>query len=108
MWKGIFCLAFAIVLSSCSQTLDQSNAFIQRTLPQACNALSAAYTGFMAFAEAGTVKESTVRKVNTAFEGVSVVCENPSQATAFDVIIRVTTATSIIVKARKEVENAKI
>lgn len=107
MRKIVVSIACALALASC-QTLDQADNFIRSTLPQACNALQSAYAGFKAFAEAGTVKQSTVQKVDLAFEGVATVCVDPAKATTFDVILRVTTATAIIVKARKEAENGKI
>lgn len=93
-------VAACLALSACQTTdLDQA---VSRSLPKACAALDSAFVAFTAVAAAGTIKARTVAKVNAAFAGVAVVCEDPANATAADALVRVIAASAIVAAALKE------
>lgn len=93
-------VAASLALSAC-QTTDLDHA-VSKSLPKACAALDSAFVAFSAVAVTGAVKDQTVAKVEAAYAGVAIVCEDPAHATATDALVRVIAASAIVAAALKE------
>lgn len=74
----------AILLSGCvTATLDKIDAAIQHSAPAACKALKIAYDGFTTSGK-GSVSDKAA--VNDAYAAAKPICDNPSQATASQLV----------------------
>ena len=89
-----------VALSACQTTkLDDA---VSKSLPKACAALDTAYVAFTAAAVADAVGERTVGKVEAAYAGVAIVCEDRASATATDALVRVIAASAVVAAALKQ------
>lgn len=97
-----FIAAACLALSACQTTsIDEA---VNRSLPKACSALTAAHLAFSAAAVAGAVRQRTVQKVEAAYGGVTIICADPASATAADALVRVVAASAVIAAALKEID----
>jgi hypothetical protein len=102
--KRIAILAVAALsLASCTTTgTSKVDVALQKNLPKVCDALDTAHIAFSAVAATGKVKASTVAKEQAAYQGVAILCDDPSRATLATSIIKVTQAVMTITSALKE------
>lgn len=104
---AIACIA-ALALSSCTTTgASKVDLAIQKNLPKACDALNVSYIAFSAVAAAGSLKPATIDKVNAAFAGVQIVCDDPAKATVATALIKVLQASIVVTAALKEAKAAE-
>ena len=82
--KLLCVMLMALALSAC-QTVNVGNidAAIQKTAPQACDAISVGYSAFVA-TQLGSARDKAA--VDAAFEATRAICANPSQAYATQVV----------------------
>lgn len=93
-------VAACLALSACQTTkLDDA---VSKSLPKACAALDTVYVAFAAAAAAEAVSARTVRKVEAAYAGVAIVCDDPASATATDALVRVIAASAVVAAALKQ------
>lgn len=96
----ILSAAAALTLSSCTTTgLDNT---IQANLPKTCALLDTAHAAFVAASASGNIPARTVAKELAAYEGVAVICANPSSVTAANALVVVATAYATVSLALKE------
>lgn len=104
MLKSLLIVAVAAFgLSACTTTgTSKVDVALQKNLPKVCDALDTAHIAFSAVAATGKVKASTVAKEQAAYQGVVILCDDPSKATLATAIIKVTQAVMTITSALKE------
>lgn len=95
--------AVVLALSSCTTT-PETDAAVARNLTAACDALRVAYATYQPFAEAGHIGPKTAAKVNAVYPGVVILCTNPGAATGMSTVIRVASATAVIISALKNAQ----
>lgn len=96
----ILAAAAAMALSACTTTgIDTT---IRDNLPQTCDLLNSAHTAFVLVAATGQVPAATVRKEAAAFEGVSVICSDPSRVTTANALVLVAGAYAVVTVALRE------
>lgn len=71
-----------IALAGCQTTLGDIDAAIQKTAPQACQAIDVGYTAFVA-TQLGSAKDKAT--VAAAYDATRGVCGDPAHATATQV-----------------------
>ena len=91
--------AACLLLPSCATTGDPS---FQRNLTTACQALETGHLAFAALALSGRVKQSTIDKEAAAYQGVRVICADPSNVTTANALVLVATAYATVAIALKE------
>lgn len=100
---AILSAAAALTLSSCTTTgLDNT---IQSSLPKACQLLDVAHAAFTAASASGNIPARTVARELAAYEGVAVICADPSSVTAANALVVVATAYATVSLALKEARN---
>lgn len=80
--KYIAVLLTGVALAGCQTTLGDIDAAIQKTAPQACQAIDVGYTAFVA-TQLGSDKDKAA--VAAAYDATRGVCASPSTATATQV-----------------------
>lgn len=91
--------AVCLLLPSCATTGDPS---FQKNLAAACQALDTGHLAFTALALSGSVKRSTIDKEAAAYQGVRVICADPSNVTTANALVLVATAYATVAIALKE------
>lgn len=96
-------IATGLVATGC-QTTNVDTALAQN-LPKVCSAFDTSYAVFQAATVSGEIKQSTINKVTTAYNGVQIVCSGNAPINTADAVIRVTLALATITAALKEVDD---
>lgn len=96
--------AGTLALASCTTTGGSANidATIQRSLPQICSSAEQAYATFLGVAATGSLKQSTIDKVQTAYAVAKPICDNPASATAAGTASKVIILAFTLKQALKE------
>lgn len=102
MLKSLLITAAACLALSACNTTSSIDTAIQANLPRACQIVETAHVAFSAVAATGRVKAKTVARVQAAYSGVAVLCEDPSRVTAADALVRVISASVVISAGLKE------
>lgn len=96
--------AFSFALASCTpRDLDTA---VQQNLPTICSATEQLHAAFLAISLSGAISEKTIAKEAAAWNGVSMVCADPSNATAIGTLARVSAAYAVITSALREAKRA--
>jgi len=104
--RSLLILAVACAsLTACTTT--SIDAAIQKNLPKTCALIETAHAAFSVVAESGDLSSRTVRREAAAYEGISVLCSDPSQATTADAIVKIAQAYAVISLAMKEAKAAE-
>ncbi|MGT2444460.1 cell wall anchor protein [Ensifer adhaerens] len=93
--------AAAFALSACTTTGSIDTA-IKNSLPKTCALLETAHAAFVAASASGNIKASTIAKEAAAYNGVRVICADPSSVTAANALVVAATAYATISLALKE------
>ncbi|MBD9640727.1 cell wall anchor protein [Ensifer sp. ENS07] len=96
--------AAAVVLSACTTTTGSIDAAIKTNLPKTCALLETAHAAFIAASTSGNIKASTITKEKAAYDGVRVICADPSSVTAANALVVAATAYATISLALKEAQ----
>lgn len=91
--------AACLLLPSCATTGDPP---FQKNLAAACQALDTGHLAFTALALSGSAKQSTIDKEAAAYQGVQVICADPSNVTTANALVLVATAYATVAIALKE------
>lgn len=95
--------AAALVLSACTTT-GSIDTTIKSNLSKTCALLETAHAAFVAASVSGNIKASTIAKEKAAYDGVRVICADPSSVTATNALVVAATAYATISLALKEVQ----
>ncbi|MGN7803142.1 cell wall anchor protein [Ensifer sp. 22521] len=96
--------AAAFVLSACTTTTGSIDTAIKNSLPKTCALLETAHAAFIAASASGNIKASTIAKEKAAYDGVRVICADPSSVTAANALVVAATAYATISLALKEAQ----
>lgn len=97
---ALISVSTALALASCQTTnLDDT---IARNLPKTCQLIQVAHAAFVAASASGDIPARTVAKELAAYEGVAVICADPTNVTAANALVVVATAYATISLAMKE------
>lgn len=97
----LFVAAAALGLSGC-QTTGSIDTAIKNSLPKTCALLETAHAAFVAASASGNIKASTIAKEKAAYDGVRVICADPSSVTAANALVVAATAYATVSLALKE------
>ncbi|MCY1219175.1 hypothetical protein D9M68_444100 [compost metagenome] len=98
--------AAAFVLSACTTT-GSIDTTIKDNLPRTCALLETAHTAFIAASASGNIKASSIAKEKAAYDGVRVICADPSSVTAANALVVAATAYATVSLALKEARAAQ-
>lgn len=98
--------AAAFVLSACTTT-GSIDTTIKNSLPKTCALLETAHAAFIAASVSGNIKASTIAKERAAYDGVRVICADPSNVTAANALVVAATAYATVSLALKEARAAQ-
>lgn len=98
--------AAALVLSACTTT-GSIDTTIKNSLPKTCALLETAHAAFIAASASGSIKASTIAKEKAAYDGVRVICADPSSITAANALVVAATAYATVSLALKEARAAQ-
>jgi len=98
--------AAAVVLSACTTTGSIDTA-IKTSLPKTCALLETAHAAFIAASASGNIEASTIAKEKAAYDGVRVICADPSSVTAGNALVVAATAYATVSLALKEARAAQ-
>lgn len=93
--------AAAIGLSACTTTGSIDTA-IKTNLPRTCSLIQTAHAAFVAASVSGSIKASTIRKEQAAYDGAMVICADPANVNAANALVLAATAYATISLALKE------
>jgi len=99
--------AAAFALSACTTTTGSIDTTIKNNLPKTCALLETAHAAFIAASASGNIKASTVAKEKAAYDGVWVICADPSNVTATNALVVAATAYATVSLALKEARAAQ-
>lgn len=91
--------AACLLLPSCATTGDPG---FTKNLAAACQALDTGHLAFTALTLSGRIKQSTIDKEAAAYQGVRVICADPSNVTMANALVLVATAYATVAIALKE------
>ncbi len=94
--------AACLLLPSCTTTGDAGFA---KNLATACQALETGHLAFAALTLSGKVRQSTIDKEAAAYQGVRVICADPSSVTTANALVLVATAYATVAIALKEAKS---
>lgn len=97
-------LGMAVALASCQSTATIDTA-IQKNLPRTCALLETAHAAFLAASVSGRIPERTVAKEAAAYNGVYVICADPTRVTAANALVVVATAYATVSLALREAKS---
>lgn len=92
----------AAILAGC-QTAS-IDATIQETLPEICDAATAAHAAFTVYAEAGVVSASVVERETLAWNALQPVCVDPERQTAMSILVAASSSLLVITTALQNAE----
>lgn len=90
----------SLPLAAC-QTSSIDDA-IARNLPKTCQLIQVAHSAFVAASASRDIPARTVAKELAAYEGVAVICDDPSSVTTANALVVAATAYATISLAMKE------
>ncbi len=98
--------AAALVLSACTTT-GSIDTTIRDNLPKTCALLETAHAAFVAASVSGNVKASTIANEKAAYDGVRVICADPTSVTAANALVVAATAYATVSLALNEARAAQ-
>lgn len=101
--KTLFVMLMAVALTACQTTIGDIDAAIQKTAPQACQAIDVGYTAFVA-TQLGSDKDKAA--VGAAYDATRGICASPSTATAQQVVT-LAVQLGVIVNTMRRVKNVQ-
>lgn len=101
--KAFITLCLVVALAGCQTTLGDIDAAIQKSAPQACQAVTVGYTAFVATGLGSDKDKATVAAAYGATNGI---CADPSHATAAQVA-SLAVQLGIILKTMRKVKSGE-
>lgn len=105
--KQVIAVAATGVLVAGCTTSGSIDTAIRNNLPQTCRMIQTGYDAFSVVALTGNIRQSTVRKVEAAYQSTQVACANPENVTAANALIIAATAYATITVALREAKNVE-
>lgn len=88
-------------LAGC-QTMKDIDTAVQNNLPKMCSGASQIYLAFSAIASTGKIPEKYVRKADSAWAAMEVVCRDPSSVSSSTALVTAARAYAALIAASQQ------